>query len=78
MTATLTTRWTIPTIAGRLIRGETAWLLKIICPYCSEEHIHGTGPITGRPSGGHRVSHCRKAARNPGYEIVIVQAVHDA
>lgn len=36
------------------------------CPFCGEEHIHGTGGLPG-PDFGHRLSHCGEG----GYQLVL-------
>ncbi len=66
---------TIPTVAGQLIRGETVWQLKIVCPHCGRKHVHGAGPVTGKPEAGHRASHCLNRERNSGYTILIDREV---
>lgn len=37
-----------------------AYVLTVICPYCTETHKHGVTSLD--PDGGHRVSDCRSRA----------------
>jgi hypothetical protein len=60
----------IPHVLATVTKGRDVWDLTIRCPYCGQKHYHGRGPITGEPSGGHRVAHCvDKRPGNHGYYI---------
>jgi transposase-like protein len=50
----------IPIVIAKKINNKQ---VKIKCPYCKKEHIHGNPD----DKGGHRLSHCDDARDNPGY-----------
>ena len=47
---------------------DGTWILKLTCPICGKQHTHG-GLSGAKPSGGDRLSHCRKDARH--YELIV-------
>lgn len=48
---------------------KSSILLKILCPYCGKDHIHGGGNDKNHILYGFRVPHCKNNV-NDGYEII--------
>jgi hypothetical protein len=72
---------TPPTVEAIASKGRDHWILEFTCPWCPKRrgkpatHIHGGGPLTDWPDGGHRVSHCHAAGAPDGYFLNVTNIV---